>query len=84
MKRIILLLTGILFLFTMSVTSPTFAQGDPGRGPEQSYRQDSGTNHRHVKKHKKHHKKYKKYKKHKKYHRHHRPRAADPDRASSY
>lgn len=71
MKRIILLLTGILFLFTMSVTSPTFAQGGPVQGPEPSY--DSGTKTHHVKKHKKHHKKHKKHKKHRKHRKHNTP-----------
>ena len=70
MKRIILLLTGILFLFTMSVTSPTFAQGDPGRSPESSYEQGYGSHQQHVKKHKKHHKKHKKHKKYKKHRKH--------------
>lgn len=73
MKRIILLLTGILFLFTMSVSSPTFAQGDPGRSPEPSYDQGSGTKPYHVKKHKKHHKKHKKHKKHRKHRKHNTP-----------
>ena len=78
MKRIVLLLTGILFLFTMSVTSPIFAQGDPGRSPEQSFEKSSGNHHRHAKTHKKYHKKHKKYRKH------HTPQAANPDRATSY
>ena len=67
MKRIILLVTGILFLFAISVTSPAFAQGDPGRNREQAYGQGSGSHHHHVKKHKKHHKKHKKHRRH---HRH--------------
>ncbi len=72
MKRIILLLTGILFLFTMSVSSPAFAQGGPGQGPEPSYDQGPGTKPHHEKKHKKHHKKHKKHRKH------HKPQTANP------
>lgn len=78
MKRIILLLTGILFLFTVSVTAPIFAQGDPAWSQEQSYGQGSRNSHHYVKKHKKHHKK------HRKHHRHHTHQTANPDRAYSY
>ena len=77
MKRIILLLAGILFLFTMSVATPTFAQGDPGRSPEH-YSQGSESHHHHVKKYKKHHKKPKKHRKH------HRSHSANHERAASY